>query len=412
LKYKGVYDDVRITGTNMNRPRFNDMMAGIVKGEIKCVVVKDLSRLGRTYIEVGELLFDTFLQLGVRFISINDDYDSFAPDAGRKKLMILVKNLKNSQYSKDISQKIRSSIAVRQKKGIIIGSIPPYGYKFSEDKKSYLIVSEAAKTVNIVFNLYKNGMNITAICEYLNDNGYPTPSYHYYLLGLQKESSKTKRRVWTPIMLVTILRNEVYTGCLIQGKYENDDTGKIKRVPKEKWVIHTNTHQAIINKELFDDAQRINVYYQEKCTRIGTTHNDNIFVGKIFCSRCGRAVHRAMNINKQSRQRMYATYFCRTCLPELKRANNIKGKSMKLRSADLESLIYNDIKCQIESCLEMDTLLEKMAISEYIVNKKNTLAGKHNKLLKEAVRLTDLLTSAYTHHLSGLLDVIEHRFSC
>jgi DNA invertase Pin-like site-specific DNA recombinase len=133
LEYKGSFEDRGFTGTNFKRPGFGEMMAAVLSGEIKCIVVKDLSRLGRTYIEVGELLFDTFLQLGVRFISVNDGYDSFAPDAGRKKLLILVKNLRNSQYSKDISQKIKSSVTIKQKIGIPHGGMPPYGYRLTTD---------------------------------------------------------------------------------------------------------------------------------------------------------------------------------------------------------------------------------------------------------------------------------------
>jgi hypothetical protein len=384
------------------------MMTGIISGEIKCIIVKDLSRLGRTYIDVGELIFDTFLQFGVRFISVNDNYDSFAPDAGRKKLLVLVKNLKNSQYSKDLRQKIKSVAIMNQKNGKINGGVPPYGYWHTEGKRGYQIVPEAAKIVEMIFDFYVSGMGIARIAEHLNAENRPTPRYHYYLLGLQKESSKTNCRTWMPNTVLELLKNQTYTGCLVQGKNEKNADGKNKKLPKEDWIIHPDTHTAVISKELFDTAQTILSANREKFKRTGERHDENIFTGKTFCSRCGRAVTRESHVNNRNKKKIYPTYYCRYCLPELKRANNISGKSMELRFADLETVVLRELSARMETCLEIDDLLNQITNSAPITDKRRTLTAEREKLAKDSAKADELLTSAYKHLLSGLLDEAEY----
>jgi len=407
LKYAGFFDDVGYTGTNMNRPRYNDMMAGIYEGKIKCVVVKDLSRLGRTYIEVGELLFDTFLQLGVRFMSVNDNYDSFSPDAGRKKLLILVKNLRNSQYSKDLAQKVKSVVTLNQKNGVLNGGVPPYGYWFTEDRKSYRLVPEAAEVVKLIFDLYINGMGVARIADHLNIGGYPTPRYHYFLLNLQKESSKTKCQTWMPTTILELIKNETFTGCLVQGKNEKNAMGKNVRVPRENWIVHPDKHPAIISREVFNAAQETLAESKKKYKRIGTAHEENIFRSKIFCSQCGRSICRDTHVNRQNGNRIYPTYSCRYCLPELKRANNIFGKGMALRLADLEYVVLNEITRQIDTCLELDDFINDASYTTHIHTKRQALLSEQERLIKETDKTNDLLTAAYTHHINGVLNESE-----
>ena len=407
LVYKGFFDDVGYTGTNMNRPRFSDMMAGILSGEIKCVVVKDLSRLGRTYIEVGELLFDTFLQLGVRFISVNDNYDSFSPDAGRKKLLILVKNLQNSQYSKDISQKIESALSMNQKNGKLCGGVPPYGYWLTDDKQGYKVIPEAATVVKMIFDFYNNGMGAARICKHLNTEGFPAPRYHYNQLGLVKVRNGVTRKAWTTTSIYTMLRNKTYTGCLIQGKNKISVDGKRVRLPIDDCIVHHDKHPAIVDNETFDSVQKILFANGETLRTNKASNRENIFVGKLFCSRCGRAIWRDNNMNKQRKKVIYPTYYCFYCLPELKKANNIKSISKELRLADLEEVVFNEIRRQIEVCLDIDAMLKKATNSTSVISKRQELQSKREKLIKESEQVAGLLTAAYTHLVSGLLDDTE-----
>ncbi len=404
LKYGGFFDDIGYTGTNFNRPRYSDMMGAILAGEIKCVVVKDLSRLGRTYIEVGELLFDTFLQLGVRFISANDNYDSFAPDAGRKKLLILVKNLKNSQYSKDLGLKIKSVAQMKQKNGEMTGSIPPYGYWYSEDRKSYRVIPEAAEIVRLIFELHASGMGKMKIAERLNAEGRPTPRHHYYTLGLLKSRKFAKCPEWLPETLCRILDNEAYTGCMIQGKTEITADGRTVVKPREEWLIHPCKHQAIISSELFDAARETTFAMRHKFKNKGNSWGENIFAGKLYCSRCGHALARQSTCKGE---KLYFTYRCCRCSAELKRAGAVSEKNKALRLADMETLVFREISCRMDTCLEIDAMLNRIANSAPIADKRRALTLERDRLIKESGRAVDLLTAAYAHHVSGLLDESE-----
>jgi DNA invertase Pin-like site-specific DNA recombinase len=168
LDLRGVVKDWGFSGTNFDRPGYAELLAGIIAGEVQCVVVKDLSRLGRTYIEVGELLFDTFPAHNIRFISVNDNYDSFADDAARKKLLILFKNLVNHMYSKDMGEKIRSSFVLKQQKGELLGSMSPYGFLFTTEGggKRLAIEPESAKIVKLIFNMRERGDSMIKIVRY------------------------------------------------------------------------------------------------------------------------------------------------------------------------------------------------------------------------------------------------------
>jgi DNA invertase Pin-like site-specific DNA recombinase len=258
LDLRSVVKDLGFSGTNFDRPGYAELLAGIISGDVQCVVVKDLSRLGRTYIEVGELLFDTFPAYNVRFISVNDNYDSFADDAARKKLLILFKNLVNHMYSKDMSKKIRSSFVLKQQKGELLGSIPPYGYQFTTEGggKRLTIEPESAKIVKLIFDMRENGGSMVKIAEYLNCNDIPAPRNHYHKLGVLKNDKDAKRAYWHNGYIGNLLRNEVYIGSQIQGKY--DRRGKIvEEKSKENWYIYENAHLAIIGKTQFENVQKL-----------------------------------------------------------------------------------------------------------------------------------------------------------
>jgi DNA invertase Pin-like site-specific DNA recombinase len=193
LGYGGVFIDLGYSGTNFKRPGFGQMMAGILTGEVKCLMVKDLSRLGRSYIEVGELLFDTLMQNNVRFISVNDDYDSFCDEASRKKLLILFKNLVNHAYSRDLSRKIKSALDAKKKRGEPLGPAP-YGYRYDTESKRLVAVPEQIEIIRIIFEKRQKGMNLSGIARYLNEKGIDSP----------------KKVAWSAAYIGKVLKNRVY----------------------------------------------------------------------------------------------------------------------------------------------------------------------------------------------------------
>lgn len=404
LTLGGVFTDLGFSGTNFERPGYCDMLAGILRKQIHCVVVKDLSRLGRTYIEVGELLFDTFVEHNVRFVSVNDRYDSFADDAGRKKLLILFKNLVNHMYSKDLGKKIRSSFEMKQKKGELLGCVPPYGYMYTTEGggKHLQIEPEAAKIVKLIFDMRLRGDSTIKITEYLNSNNIPNPRAHYNQLGITSNSKYLSDAIWGNSYICNLLVNEVYIGDQIQGKHERHGK-KVRTRPKEEWVVHKDAHPAIVSREQFDAVQALIAEASEKYKKRGNTLDKNIYVGKIFCSRCGRAVIRQYH---ESKGRYKYIYQCRSCRNELSRTLGV-GTIKTLPLEALENTVRSVIEKQINICLDMKLLLADISASESIVSKRQTLLNERSRYQKDATRAEEMLSAAYTHHLQGILDENE-----
>jgi len=410
LELKGIIADLGFSGTNFDRPGYSELLAGIISGTVQCVVVKDLSRLGRTYIEVGELLFDTFPAYNVRFISVNDNYDSFADDAARKKLLILFKNLVNHMYSKDIGKKIRSSFALKQQKGEIIGALPPYGYIFTSKDcdKRLMIEPESAKIVKLIFDMREKGKSMIKIAEHLNHNGILAPRNHYYNLGVLTSKKNAQKTFWHNSCIGNILRNEVYFGSQIQGKYGKRGkviTGK----PKEDWYIYENSHPAIIDKAQFENIQRLLSEAGEKNKKLGNKLDENIFIGKIYCSRCGKTMKRKYRYNKKilsdGRRETKYSYYCRLCSAEMRYQGT--DRVPQLTYEKLEEIVISALQQQFEICVDIDALIKEVASSAVITDKCNKLRQEISKCRHDSKKADDMLSAAYTHHLAGLLNEKE-----
>jgi ribosomal protein S14 len=193
---------------------------------------------------------------------------------------------------------------------------------------------------------------------------------------------------------------------LVQNKTEKSTDGRDLDLPKEKWIIHQNHHEAIIKRELFEAVQIQRAERRKKLKKSDVPQSNNIFKGKTFCSRCGHAASYDLH-SHLGRRKSYRTYWCRYCLPELKRENNIVGKSMALPLDDLEAMVREEITCRIEACVEIESMLRKVKNAASITEKRNALITERNRLRKALEKATDLLTAAYAHLLSGLLNENE-----
>lgn len=405
LNLCGVLTDLGYTGRNFDRPGYLELMEGIKRREVQCVVVKDLSRLGRTYIEVGELLFDIFPTHNVRFISVNDRYDSFADDAARKKLLILFKNLVNHVYSKDLGVKIKSSFALKQQRGELLGSVPPYGYLFTKEGggKRLKVEPESAKIVKLIFDLRAQGNSMVKIAEHLNRNCVLAPRNHYYHLGVLSHEKDAKRALWQNGYIGQLLRNEVYIGRQIQSKYERNGK-RFTEKPRSEWIIHEDAHPAIVDKALFDTVQALLGEAGEKFKKLGNKLDENILVGKIFCSRCGKSLKR--QYYRKNKAEVKFRYGCRDCGTELRYTIGLE-KAPYLPFEEIEESISVTIQKQIDSCIELDSLIGDVANTEAISRKRNTLTTELKGFQRDSKKAEDMLASAYTHHLAGLLDSRE-----
>jgi len=405
LDLRGTITDLGYTGRDFDRPGYTDLMNGILRGEVQCVIVKDLSRLGRTYIEVGEMLFDTFPAYNVRFISVNDHYDSFADDAARKKLIILFKNLMNHMYSRDMGVKIRSSFILKQQKGELLGSIPPYGYLYTTEGggKRLKLEPESAEIVKLIFDMREQGKSMIMIADHLNRNGVLAPRNHYHHLGVLTNERDSKKALWQNGYIGQLLKNEVYTGNQIQSKYDRNGKRTTAK-PRDEWIIHENAHPAIIGKAQFDAVQVLLGEASEKYKKLGNKLDDNILVGKIFCARCGKALKR--QYYRKNKNEVKYRYACRDCGSEFRHTMGLE-KVPQFPLEKIEEAITATIQSYMDAFIRIDTLLEDVAKSATINRKRHSLTTELNKYQRESKKAEDMLAAAYTHHLSGLIDERE-----
>lgn len=289
------YADNGYTGMNYNRPAFHQMMADVRNGKINCIIIKDISRLGRHFVETSELVEQIFPAMNVRLISANDNYDSLMQDASAAaSLTMPLKMVMNENYAKDISRKIRSSIHAQMHSGTYLpssGSIP-YGYLRNAAAVSYDIDEETAPVVRRIFTLRSEGVSFNAIAKQLNQERIPSPAQLRYLRGMNS-SAAYRDALWSRTTIRKIVGNDVYIGNRTYGKISRNHLNEKKKYqPAEQWTVISNAHPPIISKELFDAVQQVNQEVHASRTAyhsrpdIGGAKAD-LFRGKLFCAECG-----------------------------------------------------------------------------------------------------------------------------
>ena len=310
-----IREDDGFSGTDFNRPAFQAMMEDVKKGVINCIIVKDLSRFGRNYIEVGRYLEKLFPMLGIRFIAVNDNYDSLEADTAHD-IVVPFKNLINDSYCRDLSVKIRSHLAIKRKNGEFIGAFACYGYLKDENNRNQLVVDTyAGQVVKDIFRMKINGMSQYRIADALNEQGILSPMEYKKYLGSHFESSfkVNPKAVWTAKAVTRILTNEVYTGVLVQGK-QTTPNHKVKvrqEVDEADWIRVENAHESLIDRVLFDIVQNL----MGRDTR--TSPNETqVFPlsGLVYCGDCGhpmvRKISRYTKKEKADTAQTYGYFLC------------------------------------------------------------------------------------------------------
>ena len=285
------YIDNGLTGTNFNRPNFQRMLSDIESGKVNCVIVKDLSRLGRNAIDTGFYIEQYFVQHKIRFISVNDNYDTADENGASNGIILPLKNMVNEAYALDIGKKIKAQAHQAMLDGEFIGARAPFGYKKAPDNCHKLIVDEeTAPIVRQIFEWAASGTGINTITVQLNEMGAVTSSV-YKSQTSEVEKRYKKNQNWTTFTVISILENPVYTGDMVQGKSKTVEH-KQQDARSEEYIIVRNTHEAIVSRELFEKANRIRaaVRKEYKCKPINA-YSENIFKGLVFCPHCeiGRA---------------------------------------------------------------------------------------------------------------------------
>ena len=352
------YVDDGYTGTDFNRPGFQRLLGDMRNGNINCVLVKDLSRLGRNYIEVGNYIEQIFPLFNIRFIAINDSVDSFKNPMSSNTILVPFKNLINDEYARDTSIKIKSALNGRKKKGEFIGAFPSYGYvKDEKDKHKLVIDEESAEIVRKIFEWKVNeGLGNLSICHRLNDMGVLNPTgYKNKKLSQNYNNSKMKKEdySWCPSTVRNILKNDVYIGNVTQGKrkVKSYKIHKIEKVPEEEWVTVENMHEPIIDKDLFEKAQKLG----KVDTRVQNTGKLSIWAGILKCADCGRAMHK--KYCKNTSGTVYEYYICGTYR---KKSNKLCTKHT-LKVEELENSVLEVIKLHIELLIDTENILEQVS---------------------------------------------------
>lgn len=346
-----VYKDDGYSGVNFDRPMFRKMLEDIKSGVVNCVIVKDLSRFGRNYIESGRYIEKIFPMLGVHFIAVNDHYDSLSEDTGAD-MIIPFKNLINDAYCRDISIKVRSHLDMKRKNGEYIGAFVAYGYRKNPEDKNRLIVDDyAAGVVRDIFDMKKKGMSHYSIARKLNDDGILSPLEYMKSRGINLNTSFQRRSKsrWSHSSVLRILQNEMYTGTLIQGKTGTPNY-KIKvRSDKaeDAWVKVPEAHEAIIPKSDFLLVQDLLLRDTKIAPDADTLYP---FSGMIFCADCGAPMIRKPVSSGGHR---YVYYVC----SENKRDKN-SCKPHRISELALEKAAMQAVTDHIDNILMIERALK------------------------------------------------------
>ena len=292
-----IYSDDGHTGTDANRENFQRLLSDVMSGKINCVVVKDLSRFARNYSDAGSLIDNLFVQMGVRFISLAENVDSYLNPDSVSSIIVPITNVMNDQYCYQTSKKIRQVFDYKRRNGQYIGAFAPYGYvKHPKDKHRLIIDPDAAEIVKLIFSLFLKGTSKRAIALYLNEHGVPSPSAYKLQKGIPVSTRGYDDPMWGARMIHSILTNPTYTGDLAQGRsrVKSYKVHEVESVPREEWVEVAGTHEAIIDYETFDKVQAL----LQRDTRTSPKGREvHLFSGFLKCADCGRAITRSVGNN-------------------------------------------------------------------------------------------------------------------
>lgn len=391
-----IYVDDGYSGTNFNRPEFRRMMADIEAGDVNCVIVKDLSRFGRDYIEAGRLIQKTFPAFHVRFIAVTDSFDSETADDHTRSLVLPVKNFINDSYSRDISQKVKSQQRVKWAQGKYTGSYTTYGYKKMEEDRNRLCPDDyAADIVRKIFAWKMEGMSASAIARRLNELGVLSPLEYKQSQG-EKISGHFRTHVtakWSPVAVKRILTNEIYTGVMVQGKREvvNYKVKKMVDKPKEEWVRVEGTHEPIISCEDFEIVQGLLTV--DTRAKAGGKRS-HLFSGLLFCGDCKEPMFRRVNRYKDT-ENIY--FICST-------RNRGQGCTRhSILESELKEVVFQALQTYVSLFLDVSSQLEHIQNVEVNFEEVSRFDKELERLRKEQEKYLELRAGLYEDLKTGLI---------
>lgn len=368
------------------------MLRDIEAGKVNCVIVKDLSRFGRDYIDMGHYLERYFPAHGVRFIAVNDGVDS---EKGPYDMLLPLKNVFNTQYAKDISEKVRSAFAVKQRRGEFVGAFATYGYLKDPDVRGHLVVDPmAAAIVHRIFELAAAGVGQVRIAMLLNEEKIPCPSEYKRLMGDKYTNGNRLDSTcyWTYATVHRMLRNEMYLGNMVQRRSVRPSMhGKARALPPDQWAVVGGTHDPIVSRELWDTVQ---AQITKNTRALDFGQNVGLFAGFLKCGDCGRAMVKtrrggAIHYTCGSYRRYGAGICTRHYIPQ----------------EDLERIILADLNRIIGAVGDLRGLAEENRAEEPLsINR----AGEQRRLQTALERIRRLKQGSYEDYQDKLLSREEY----
>lgn len=416
LSLYSVYTDNGQTGVNFQRDSFERLLDDIRAGKINCVIVKDLSRFGRNYIEAGEYLEKIFPFMGVRFIAINDGYDSLDP-ATSDSLSMHLKNLVNDVYARDISRKICPVMRGKQERGEFIGDWAPYGYWKSKENKHRLVVDQ--ETMTIVRDIFKwrvSGMNYLGIARELNQSGVLSPRCYWNGKGILKDGH-FENNIWTDETVKQILLNEAYIGHMVQGKTKSALwNGQVStNQPKENWIIVEHTHEPIVDKQTFAIVQQMNERgkqeYAEKQGHFADVVNtENVLKGLVYCGDCGKKMVRQKNVRerktKEPRFHVRYYFYCHTHVIDRNRCVSIRVAEEELMEA-----ISGVIQAHFETAIDINKCIKSEVNKRIVLSKKEEIKQRIELVKKQIERISRLRETIYNDYVDHLMNERDYVYA-
>lgn len=401
-----IYSDDDITGTDFIRPEFSRMMNDLRDGKIDCIIVKDLSRLGRNFIESGEYIEMVFPFFGCRFIAVTDRFDTKYQQAD---ISVQLKNMANEMYAKDISKKICSTMRTIQEQGKFSGSRAPYGYKLDPADKHHLIIDpETAPVVKELYEMLAEGNTVHYVATTMNDKGIPSPGRILYERGVAT-TDHFKNSKWYMQTVKRILQDEIYLGWMVSGKYRSTyhTTGKkgSQPVPREEWIITKGTHEPIVTEPLFNKVQEYFARMKEEHGRPATYNSRSkkasIFKGHLRCGECGQAMFLR---NKNSHNKVTPWYYC--ALHENYNSSYCVKKAVKKQ--DVEDIALKLIRTQIKLFTDAREMIASLNRKESSKTKYRIYLDQIRNVKKQIEKYVSLKASLYEDYANSIISQSDY----
>lgn len=397
-----IYSDDDISGVDFVRPEFSRMMNDLRDGKIDCIIVKDLSRLGRNYLESGEYIEMVFPFFQCRFIAITDRFDTKFNQAD---FSVQLKNLANEMYAKDISKKICSVKRNAQEQGKFTSGRAPYGYQIDPEDKQHLIVDEeTAPIVRQLFELLASGNTLHGIATMMNERGVSSPGRVLYDRGIST-TDKFKNSRWYMQTIRRILTDEIYLGWMVSGRYRStyQTTGQkgTQKLPREEWIITKGTHAPIVSEDLFNQVQEYFVKTKESFGQASLYNSKNkkrsLFTSHLRCGECGKGMYLRLKKNHDGVKKGW--YYC----PLHENYNSSYCTKKAMKQEDLEDVVLKLIRAQIQLFTDSRELCLSLNKRESSKTKHRIFCAHIRDIKSQIEKCVGLKASLYSDFVDGVI---------